>query len=387
MGNREMNAAGQTVPNKAAVHECAEKDVRALLADVAERIAARSRAMASVSAGQPLPDDLKAPLVDAEEALLLAQSGREHTLGLLHLGGLALTLLHPKGAASGFRCGIVNAKSGRCPEDCAFCAQSKFHHTDAPVHDLRDEETLEAAARKLAQAGAERFGIVTSGRGPSNKDVAMLGKALERMRTAVPIGFCASLGILTPDRARALADAGFTRYHHNLETGRSFFPKICSTHDYELDVETVRLAKTAGMSTCSGGLFGLGEGWRDRIELAMTVSGLDVDSIPINFLIAVKGTRLENQPPLDPMTALRIIAVMRLINPTRDIVICGGRNHVLGDRWETWVYAAGANGVMTGDYLTRPGNAMDEDRAAANRIGIEPMPEKQDESQRTTECL
>ena len=332
-----------------------------LIAEVTTRIVERRREGMTKHASEPL--------VSAAEALALAEAPASITLPLIEAAGLARSLLHRNPS---YRCGIINAKSGRCPENCAFCAQSKFHHTDAPEYPLADADRLEAAALKLEREGVKRYGIVTSGRGPSNKDIEALSAALNRMRGKTKIGFCASLGILTDERAHALAEAGFTRYHHNLETSRTYFPKICTTHDYGLDVETIDRAKRAGMSTCSGGLFGLGESWRDRIELALTLSALDVDSIPINFLIAIPGTRLEKAPSLDPATALRIVALMRLINPTKDIVICGGRNQILGDRWETWVYAAGANVVMTGDYLTRPGNAFATDRTAAEILGAEP---------------
>lgn len=360
----------------------AAQRLKRLLAETAARIADRSREAAAQSpdvqktqdaepAGEApsLRLDLGRPLVTEEEALLLAEAPAEHTLAILELGGLARALLLPNPS---YRCGIINAKSGRCPENCAFCAQSKFHRTNAPEYPMVDAEKLEAAALRLEREGVRRFGIVTSGRGPSNKDIEALASALEGMRGKTRIGFCASLGILNDERAQALAAAGFTRYHHNLETSRTYFPRICSTHDYELDVETVRTAQRAGMSVCSGGLFGLGESWRDRIELAFTLSALKVDSMPINFLIPIPGTRLEKMPPLEPAEALRIIAIMRLVNPLKDIVICGGRNQILGDRWETWVYAAGANVVMTGDYLTRPGNAFEKDRAAAAAIGAEP---------------
>lgn len=343
-------------------------DAPAAVAALLERVLARRREAAALGSENARRSHLAKPLVTPEEALRLAQLPPGQTLALLEAAGLARTLLHP---GTAYRCGILNAKSGRCPENCAFCAQSKHHRTNAPEYPLVESEKLEKAALTLEREGVARFGIVTSGRGPSNKDIEALAAALSKLRGKTRIGFCASLGILNAERARALAQAGFTRYHHNLETSRSYFPKICSTHDYALDVETVRTAKRAGMCTCSGGLFGLGESWRDRIELAYTLSELEVDSIPVNFLIAVPGTPLEKMPPLKPEEALRIIAMLRLINPTKDIVICGGRNHILGDRWEAWVYAAGANVVMTGDYLTRPGNAFETDRLSAAVLGVE----------------
>lgn len=216
------NEAKETAeaPEAPDTNEAIDALLRATAARIVERSAAAARASAEAD------EERKRPLLTAAEALQLAESPARSTLAVIQLGGLARSLLMP---GAGFRCGIINAKSGRCPEDCAFCAQSKCHRTDAPVYDLVDTGTLDQAAKRLAAAGAARFGIVTSGRGPSRKDIASLTEALSRLKNetpALPIHFCASLGILTPDRARSLADAGFTRYHHNLETGRAFFPKI-----------------------------------------------------------------------------------------------------------------------------------------------------------------
>lgn len=326
---------------------------------LAERMVSRRRASGA---------DPSAPLVTREEALEIAELPASAHLAVLNLGGMARELFLTR---PGFRCGIINAKSGRCPENCAFCAQSRSYRTSAPVYPMADAQKLLEGARKLEEAGAARYGIVTSGRGPSNRDVEALEKAAAEIAARTRIGLCASLGILSRERAERLRRAGFTSYHHNLETGRTFFPKICSTHPYDLDVETVRVAKEAGFRVCSGGLFGLGESWADRIELAFELSDLKVDSIPVNFLIPIPGTPLENRPLLEPMEALRIVALLRLVHPTKDIIICGGRSKILGESWQSWVYAAGANAVMTGDYLTQKGNAFEKDRALVEALGAE----------------
>ena len=168
------------------------------------------------------------------------------------------------------------------------------------------------------------------------------------------------MGLLKQDAAWRLKEAGISRYHHNLETARSFFDTICSTHDYEEDIETVRVAKDAGMRVCSGGIFGMGETWAQRVELAFTLKSLDVDSVPINFLHPIKGTRMGMRPLLPPMEALKIIALYRYIHPRKDITICGGREATLKD-FQSWTFAAGANGIMVGNYLTTLGRNMEMD--------------------------
>lgn len=256
--------------------------------------------------------------------------------------------------APAFSCGIINAKSGRCSEDCSFCAQSCYHKTDAPVYALVSEEMLYAHASRLAEAGVMRMGIVTSGSRPSQRDFDSLCRAVQRIRESVNIQLCASLGVLNAGQAGMLKDAGVTSYHHNLETGRSFYPQVCTTHSYELRVDTVKSAKAAGLRVCSGGLFGLGERWEHRLELSETLQELDVDSIPVNFLMAVPGTRLQNAPCISTAEALGLISLLRLMHPERDIVLCGGRGKTLGE-WDRLAMLAGANGIMVGDYLTTKG--------------------------------
>lgn len=304
-------------------------------------------------------------LLSAAEALEFINLPETETLGMLAVGGLARDVWR----AGSFTCGIINAKSGRCPENCAFCAQSAHYRTGSPVYPLADADTLLRRAEELAAAGALRYGIVTSGTALSEKDLDSLCVAVERIVREVGIHVCGSLGQLTPERARRLREAGMTRYHHNLETAASHFSAICSTHAYEEDLDTVRIARAAGLRVCSGGILGLGESRAQRVELAQTLAGLDVNSIPLNFLNAIAGTPLEKMPPLPPMEALRSIALFRLMHPTRDILVCGGRAHVLGN-WQSWIFAAGANGMMTGNYLTTAGNAFDGDNAMLATLGL-----------------
>jgi len=261
-----------------------------------------------------------------------------------------------------FTCAIINAKSGRCSEDCAFCAQSRRHETGAPVYPLLAEDAIFERARLLAENNVTRMGIVTSGAGPSRADFAKLCAVAAKIRERLPIQLCASLGVLDEEKARSLRQAGVTSYHHNLETARSFYPSICGSHAYEVRYETIRQARAAGMRVCSGGLFGLGESWEQRIELAETLRELDVDSVPINFLMPVPGTPLQYREPPGPMEGLAIIALFRLMLPGKDIVLCGGRNTTLGE-WDRLALFGAANGVMLGDYLTARGNAFDRDLA------------------------
>lgn len=259
-----------------------------------------------------------------------------------------------------FTCGIINAKSGRCSEDCAFCAQSRYHMTGTPVHPLLPASKIHERACLLAENGVTRMGIVTSGAGPSEADFDKICAIARKIREDVGIELCASLGALDEGKALRLKQAGFGSYHHNLETARSFYPAICSTHSYESRCETVRQAGRAGLRVCSGGLFGLGESWEERIELAVTLRELNVDSIPVNFLMPVAGTRLAGAKPVGLLEGLGILSLFRLMHPERDIVLCGGRGATLGE-WDRLAALGLANGVMVGDYLTEKGSPFARD--------------------------
>lgn len=259
-------------------------------------------------------------------------------------------------------CSIINAKSGHCPENCAFCAQSVHHRTAAPIHDLLSADQIVAAAHRAQEAGSSCFGIVTSGTSVRNsQELSVICRALQEIRRSSPISPSCSLGILDSTTAQQLKAAGAVTYHHNLETARSFFPNICTTHDYEEDVATIRAAKQAGLAVCSGGIFGLGETIAQRIELALTLRELDVDSVPINFLNPIPGTRLEHADFLTPLICLQTIALYRLLLPTKRIRVCGGREKNLRDL-QSWIFLAGADGFMIGNYLTTSGRDENQDR-------------------------
>ncbi|MHB1398402.1 MAG: biotin synthase BioB [Trichloromonadaceae bacterium] len=258
-------------------------------------------------------------------------------------------------------CSIINAKSGRCAENCAFCSQSAHHATNAPVYPLKSLEEILAGAHKAAAEGSHCYGIVTSGTRPqAGEEMQRILTALRQIRDTTRIEPSASLGILDTEMARSLAEAGCVTYHHNLETARSYFPLICTTHDYEDDVQTVRLAKQAGMKVCCGGIFGLGESLEQRAELAFTIRDLDVDSVPLNFLNPIAGTPLEQMRDLQPLDCLRIIALFRYLLPTKRISVCGGREPNLRD-FQSWIFMAGASGTMVGNYLTTSGRDRDSD--------------------------
>jgi biotin synthase len=270
-------------------------------------------------------------------------------------------------------CSIVNAKSGRCPEDCVFCSQSIHFKTNIDEYPLiKSEEILEKADEALSH-GAQKFGIVTSGRKLSTEqELNEICETIKKLKKEGKIHRCASLGMLGRDELLKLKEAGLEEYHHNLETSRSYFPKVCTTHDYEEDVETVRTAKSLGLRTCCGGIFGLGESMEQRIELAFTLNELNVDSVPLNFLHPIKGTKSESFPSLKPLEILKIIALYRFLLPTKDIKIAGGREHNLRD-FQSMIFAAGANSTMVGNYLTTKGRAYQDDLQMIKDMGLEPV--------------
>ena len=251
-------------------------------------------------------------------------------------------------------CSITNAKSGRCPEDCKFCAQSSRNNASAPIYPLQPARQILAEAAQAGKNGAAFFSIVTSGKSvKSKKEWSEIFKAIGQIRDA-GIHPCASLGLLDASRARELKAAGLFRYHHNLETARSYYRNICTTHDYEENVATISAAKDAGLSVCSGALFGMGENITHRIELAADLHRLSVDSVPINLLHPIKGTPLSHMPLLPPMEILMTIAVYRFLLPDRDIKLCGGKEKSLRQLLPLGIIA-GANSLMTGNYLTTTG--------------------------------
>jgi biotin synthase len=268
-------------------------------------------------------------------------------------------------------CGITNAKSGRCSEDCKFCAQSSHYRTNVPSYPLKTAKQIIAEARRTAKGGAEFFGIVTSGkRLNAKKEWAEVFKAIEGVREA-GLSPCASLGFIDVEKAKELKSRGLFRYHHNLETARSFFKNICTTHAYQEDVETIHAAKEAGLSVCAGALIGMGESISHRIELAETLRELNVDSVPLNILNPIKGTPLGHMAALPPLEILMTIAVFRFMLPDKDIKLCGGKEKNLRQLLPLGILA-GANSLMTGNYLTTLGRNSSLDHEMILDLGLTP---------------
>ena len=268
-----------------------------------------------------------------------------------------------------FTCSIINAKSGFCSQDCAFCAQSAHHKTGVDTYPLLSEERLVNNALHMHEAGATKYSMVTSGYMLADEEIKTISRAAATIKEKTGLMICASLGMLTESMARQLKEGGITIYHHNLETARSYFDRICTTHDYDEDIQTVEFARSTGLKVCCGGILGLGESWEQRVELAFTLKELNVDIIPINFLNPIPGTKLEGMPLLPPLDALKCIALFRFINPEKDITICGGREVVLRD-YQSWTFMAGANGLMVGNYLTTQGRNAETDINMIKEMGL-----------------
>jgi len=266
-------------------------------------------------------------------------------------------------------CSIVNAKSGSCPEDCSFCAQSAHNKTEAAIYPLLNKDRIISAARSAQEKGVKRFCIVTSGKKPSESELAEICSFVSDIRELGLLP-CATLGILNIDELKRLKDAGLYRYHHNLETSEAYFSEICTTHTYRDKIRTINAAKAVGFSICSGGIFGLGESWEDRIDMAFALKDIGIDSVPINFFTPVSGTPMENREQLDPLEALMIIAIYRLILPEAEIRVCGGRPQTLRDL-NSQIFLAGANGLLLGNYLTTSGRNPDDDLQMIRDMGLE----------------
>jgi biotin synthase len=266
-------------------------------------------------------------------------------------------------------CSIINAKSGRCAEDCKFCAQSAHYKTGIETYPLISAEEIIKNARLAKENGAHMFGIVTSGtRITGDSEWNEIYLAVEGINK-LGIKACASIGMLDIEKAAKLKEKGLYRYHHNLETSRSFFKNICSTHEYEDDIQTVNAARKAGLSTCSGGIIGLGESMEQRIELAIILKELGVDSVPINILNPIPKTPLENMDGLPPLEILITISLFRFILPDKDIKLCGGKEKNLRQLLPLGI-VAGCNSLMTGNYLTTAGRDTGLDIEMIHDLGL-----------------
>lgn len=264
-------------------------------------------------------------------------------------------------------CTISNAKSGRCREDCRFCAQSSHYTTDTPVWPLKPVRELVGEAAAARAGGAQRFGIVTSGHRLSDDEFSRVVEAVAAIHAQVNIIVCASLGALSESQFRTLRAAGLVRYHHNLETSERFYPQVATTHSWQERVATVRAAKAAGLEVCSGCILGLGETWDDRFALAETLRDLAVDAVPLNLLVGIPGTPLANRLPIACAEAIRAIAIFRLILGKATVKLAAGRELILRD-FQGLAFQAGANGMLIGGYLTVRGRAAADDLKLAEEI-------------------
>jgi len=263
-------------------------------------------------------------------------------------------------------CSLINAKNGGCSEDCSFCAQSSKYPTPINAYPLVSKKELLEGAEKAVSIKANRYCIVTSGRRATEEEVEKIAEAVKEIREKYPVRVCVSLGSIDKKALEKLKEAGVERVNHNLETSERFFPKIVSTHPWKERYETIKNIQEVGLSTCTGGIFGLGETDKDIVDLAKTYRELGVDSIPLNFLIPIPGTPLENSKKLTPERCLKIIAVFKVFNPESEIRLCGGREQNLGKYHDLAMEIA--NCLMAGGYLTRAGRAPGKDEEMVNRL-------------------
>ncbi|MBF0338526.1 MAG: biotin synthase BioB [Nitrospirae bacterium] len=267
-------------------------------------------------------------------------------------------------------CSIKGVISGGCSEDCAFCAQAVNSDADIERYPLRDKEEVLMTAQAAKDSGAGRFCLVTGGRAVSDDDLVDIAEMLRGI-SAMGILPCATLGLIDTDALTMLKDAGLHRYHHNIESSEAFFGQICTTHTFKDKLGTIGAVKEAGLSLCSGGIFGLGESWQDRIDMARVLDCIEADSVPVNFLTPVKGTAMGNRTTLSPIEALKIISLHRFMLPAREIRICGGRMQTLG-QCNSFIFMAGADGLLIGNYLTTRGRPPAEDIELINALGLKP---------------
>ncbi|MGL4760519.1 MAG: biotin synthase BioB [Sarcina sp.] len=266
-------------------------------------------------------------------------------------------------------CSIVNGKSGKCSENCKYCAQSIHFKTGVSEYPLMPYEEVEKLAKENEREGVNRFSIVTSGKGLYGKDFDRVVDYYDRLKKNCGINLCASHGIVNKESLNKLKNVGVKRYHHNLETSEKYYAEICTTHTYKERIDTIQYAKELGLEVCSGGIIGMGESIEDRIDLALTLRDLEIKSIPVNALMPIKGTPLENAKALTEEDILRTIATFRFVNPVANIRLAAGRNLLTGAGESA--FKAGANATITGNLLTTCGNKIKDDKEMINKLGLE----------------
>lgn len=266
-------------------------------------------------------------------------------------------------------CSIINGKSGKCSEDCKYCAQSAHYNTGINEYKLMDYETILGSALENQNEDVDRFSIVTSGRGLCGEDFNKILDFYTRLNKETSINLCASHGIIEKKALENLKKTGVKRYHHNVETSKNYYKDICGTHTYEDRVKTIGYAKEVGLEVCSGGIIGMGETREDRVDMAVELRELDVVSIPINVLMPIKGTPLEKVEELSEEEILKTIAIFRLVNPKAQIRLAAGRNYMKG--FGEKAFRGGANATITGNLLTTCGNKIKDDKELIKSLGLE----------------
>jgi biotin synthase len=307
------------------------------------------------------------PLITFEEALELGEL-TEHA-DVERLVDVAWQVRRDGFGDSTDMCSLVNAKSGGCAEDCGFCAQSRFADAPTPMHALMEPDQILEHAKAAEAGGAHRFCMVTQGQGLSKRDFEKVLEGTRLVTEHTNLKRCASIGHMSPERARQLKEAGVQRVHHNVETARSYYDEVTTTVKYEGRVRTIEAVKEAGLETCVGGILNLGESRRQRIEMAFELAEIDPTSVPINLLNPRPGTKFGERELIDPWEAVKFIAIFRLILPEALFRLCGGRVENLG-RLQPLAVKAGLNGVMMGNFLTTLGSEPEEDRAMFRELGL-----------------
>ncbi|MEN1970610.1 biotin synthase BioB [Lentibacillus sp. N15] len=265
---------------------------------------------------------------------------------------------------------IINTKSGNCSENCGYCAQSRDSSASIEKYRMLDKNSIIKGAEKAQQMRSGTYCIVASGKGPTDRELNHVAEAVEEIKTKYNLKICACLGILKPEQANRLKTAGVSRYNHNINTSENHHDAITTSHTYQDRVRTVNEAKRAGMSPCSGVIVGMKETKEDVVQMAMALKELDADSIPVNFLHAIDGTMLEGTDELSPIYCLKVLAMFRYVNPTKEIRISGGREINLKSLQPLGLYAA--NSIFIGDYLTTLGQEDTKDHQMLRDLGFEP---------------
>lgn len=307
---------------------------------------------------------LNGELLDREEAITLSKEPLEELTQ-------AAEEIREAMCGNGFDiCTIINGKCGRCSEDCKYCAQSAHYHTACTEsYPLLSAEKLLEGARYNAERGVLRYSIVTSGRKLSDKEVDQVCESIRAIKREISIEVCVSFGLLDEEQFRKIKEAGASRVHCNLETSANYFPNVCTTHTYKEKIETLKAARRAGLSICSGGILGLGETMEDRIDMVLTARELGVKSIPVNLLNPIPGTPYEKNQPLTNEEACRCVALFRFLIPDASIRLAGGRG-LVGDKGEA-CFQSGANAAISGDMLTTAGITVETDMELIKKLGYE----------------